>query len=242
MSDTTVDILAIGAHPDDVELACSGTLLKAIQQGQTVALLDLTKGELGSRGNAALRTQEAMNSAKLMGAKSRVQLDFADGFFENTQKELLSVIEQIRYFKPHIILANAPSDRHPDHGRASDLVRRAAFLSGLPKVETQFLGHPQEPFRPKSVYFYIQDRNISADFIVDISETFTQKITCIQQFKSQFFDPESKEPETPISTKAFWDFLEARARDFGRSIQVEYGEGFITEKNVVGVHHLTDIF
>lgn len=236
-----LDILAIGAHPDDVELACSGTLLNEIKKGKKVGILDLTKGELGSRGNAILRTQEAQMSASIMGVTTRVQLDLQDGFFENTTHELLQIITQIRRFTPDIVLGNAPSDRHPDHGRASELIKRACFLSGLPKIETQFEGLNQAPFRPKSVYFYIQDRNIGPDFIVDITETYEQKLKCIASFESQFYKENSNEPETPISTKAFWDFLEARARDFGRSIGVTFGEGFICEKGVVGVGSISDI-
>jgi bacillithiol biosynthesis deacetylase BshB1 len=242
MNLNTMDILAVGAHPDDIELACSGTLLKAIEKGSKVAILDLTKGELGSRGNSELRTQEAMNSARIMGVSCRHQLELPDGFFGNSEKELLAIIEQIRHFRPKIILANAPSDRHPDHGRASELVKRAAFLSGLPKIHTEYLGSPQSAFRPNTVHFYIQDRNIHPDFIVDISNTFSKKLECIRQFQSQFFDPQSKEPETPISTESFWKFLESRARDFGRSIQVEFGEGFISEKKVIGVHQIEDIY
>ena len=170
-----VDILAIAAHPDDVELACSGTLIKEIKQGKTVAILDLTRGELGSRGTAELRTIEARKSAEIMGISERFQLNLRDGFFENSEKELIQIIEQIRYFQPEIVLANAPSDRHPDHGRASELVRRACFLSGLIKIETNYKGAQQLAHRPKSVFFYIQDRNIGPDFIVDITQEYEQK-------------------------------------------------------------------
>ena len=237
-----VDILAIAAHPDDVELACSGTLIKEIKQGKTVAILDLTRGELGSRGTAELRTIEARKSAEIMGISERFQLNLRDGFFENSEKELIQIIEQIRYFQPEIVLANAPSDRHPDHGRASELVRRACFLSGLIKIETNYKGAQQLAHRPKSVFFYIQDRNIGSDFIVDITQEYEQKRASIAAFKSQFYQENSEGPETPISGKEFWDFLEARARDYGRSIGCEFGEGFICEKGVVGVKQLTDLF
>ncbi len=239
-----LDILAIAAHPDDVELACSGTLIKEIKNGKKVGILDLTLGELGSRGNAEIRTLEAQESQKIMGLNVRHQLNLRDGFFENTENELYQIIEQIRFFRPQVILANAPSDRHPDHGRASELVRRASFLSGLVKIETQYLGEPQKAFRPQSVFFYIQDRNIQPDFIVDISEEYEQKQACVAAFKSQFYQANSNnnEPETPISSEAFWKFLEARARDFGRSIGTEFGEGFICEKGVVGVDRLSDLY
>lgn len=237
-----LDILAIAAHPDDVELACSGTLIKEIKNGKRVGILDLTRGELGSRGSAELRTEEAQESARLMGLTVREQLHLKDGFFESTEQEIRQIVQQIRRFKPQVILANAPSDRHPDHGRASELVRRASFLSGLVKIETDFDGAIQLPHRPQSVFFYIQDRNISPDFIVDISKEYEQKQTCIAAFKSQFFQAGSSEPETPISTQSFWDFLEARARDFGRSIGCEFGEGFKCEKGVVGIDRINDIF
>ena len=237
-----LDILAIAAHPDDVELACSGTLIKEINNGKKVGILDLTKGELGSRGNAELRSLEAAESARIMNLYARHQLDFKDGFFETSEESLLSIIEQIRYFQPEVVLANAPSDRHPDHGRASEIVRRACFLSGLVKIETSYNGINQTAHRPKSVFFYIQDRNIGPDFVVDISKEYEHKRLCISAFKSQFYQPNSQEPETPISSKAFWDFIEARARDYGRSIGCEFGEGFICEKGVVGVNRLNDLF
>ncbi len=239
-----LDILAIAAHPDDVELACSGSLIKEIKNGKKVGILDLTLGELGSRGTAEIRTLEAQESQKIMGLSVRHQLNLRDGFFENTEVELIQIIEQIRFFKPKVILANAPSDRHPDHGRASELVRRASFLSGLVKIETQYQGKTQEAFRPQSVFFYIQDRNIQPDFIVDISKEYEQKQACISAFRSQFYqaNSNSNEPETPISSEAFWKFLESRARDFGRSIGVEFGEGFICEKGVVGIDRLSDLY
>lgn len=237
-----LDILAIAAHPDDVELACSGTLIKEINNGKKVGILDLTKGELGSRGNAELRSLEAAESARIMNLSARHQLDFKDGFFETSEESLMSIIEQIRYFQPEVVLANAPSDRHPDHGRASEIVRRACFLSGLVKIETSYNGINQTAHRPKSVFFYIQDRNIGPDFVVDISKEYEHKRLCISAFESQFYQPNSQEPETPISSKAFWDFIEARARDYGRSIGCEFGEGFICEKGVVGVNRLNDLF
>lgn len=238
-----LDILAIAAHPDDVELACSGTLIKEIKNGKTVGILDLTRGELGSRGNAELRTLEAQESSRIMGLHTRHQLNLKDGFFENKETEILQIIEQIRRFQPKVILANAPSDRHPDHGRASELVRRACFLSGLVKINTQYEGQEQQAHRPESVFFYIQDRNIGPDFVVDISEEYAQKRESISAFKSQFYQANnSGEPETPISSKAFWDFIEARARDYGRSIGCEFGEGFICEKGVVGVNRINDLF
>lgn len=235
-----VNILAIGAHPDDVELACSGTLVKHVKQGYSVAVVDLSQGELGTRGNAELRLQEAAKSSSILGLTERRNLMLPDGFFEITPDTLLKVVEQIRYFKPEIIFCNSLSDRHPDHGRAGDLVSRAAFLSGLRRVETHFEGEKQEPWRPKNVYRFIQDRWIEPDIIVDISDEWEQKLASIKAFASQFYSPESEEPESPISTKDFFDFLEGRARQFGRLIGTEFGEGFNTE-HAPGVDDLTKL-
>lgn len=238
-----VDILAFGAHPDDVELSCSGTLIKSIKSGKTVGLIDLTRGELGSRGTAEIRDIEGQNSAKIMGAAFRKVLTFADGFFETNEESLLKIIQIIRTHQPEIILANTPSDRHPDHARGSELVKRASFLAGLSKIQTiGENGEIQHPHRPKSVFFYIQDRHLQPHFVVDISNEFQHKLECIKAFKSQFFDPNSKEPETPISSEEFWNFIEGRAREFGRPIAVKYAEGFISERGLIGVDQLFDIY
>lgn len=238
-----VDILAFGAHPDDVELSCSGTLIKSIKSGKSVGLIDLTRGELGSRGTAEIRDIEGQNSAKIMGAAFRKALTFADGFFETNEESLLKIIQIIRTHKPEIVLANTPSDRHPDHARGSELVKRASFLAGLSKIQTiGDNGEIQLPHRPKSVFFYIQDRHLHPHFVVDISDEFQQKVECIKAFKSQFYDPNSKEPETPISSEEFWNFIEGRAREFGRPIAVKYAEGFISERGLIGVDQLFDIY
>lgn len=238
-----VDILAFGAHPDDVELSCSGTLIKSIKSGKSVGLIDLTRGELGSRGTAEIRDIEGQNSAKIMGASFRKALTFADGFFETNEESLLKIIQIIRTHQPEIVLANTPSDRHPDHARGSELVKRASFLTGLSKIQTiGDNGEIQLPHRPKSVFFYIQDRHLHPHFVVDISDEFQQKVECIKAFKSQFYDPNSKEPETPISSEEFWNFIEGRAREFGRPIAVKYAEGFISERGLIGVDQLFDIY
>lgn len=235
-----LDILAIGVHPDDVELSCSGTLLKHIAQGKKVGLLDLTRGELGTRGSAEIRTQEALDSAKVMGALVRENVDMADGFFQISQENQLKIIRILRKYQPEIVLANAYSDRHPDHGRAATLVDEACFLSGLRRIETFQDGEPQEKWRPKYVYHYIQDNYIKPDFVIDITPFFEKKIETIQCFKSQFYDPNSKEPISPIATKDFLDFIEARARSYGRNLQVTYGEGFNVSR-IPGVNSLFDL-
>lgn len=225
------DILAFGAHPDDVELACGGTIIKHIQQGHKVAIVDLTQGELGSRGTAETRAAETLDANKIMGISERVNLKLADGFFEHNQQSLLLIIEQIRKYKPDIVLCNAVSDRHTDHGKAGKLVADAAFLSGLIKINTSFDGIPQDAWRPNAVYHYIQDRYIKPDFIVDISSEFDTKMKAIAAYKTQFYNPlDSSGPQTPISGKSFIDYLNGRAVEFGRIINKQYGEGFTVER------------
>lgn len=233
-----IDILAIGAHPDDVELACGGTLIKHIRKGYTVAIADLTQGELGTRGDAATRMKEAELSRDIIGAGYRVNVGLEDGFFTEDRQSLLKLVEVIRHFRPKIVLANAVSDRHPDHARGASFASRACFLSGLRKIETHYAGHLQQAWRPQVIYHYVQDRYVVPDLIVDITEEYDTKLESIMAFKSQFFDPENKEPETPISSEAFIRFLESRARDFGRNIGVTYAEGFNTERPA-GVDDLT---
>jgi len=233
-----IDILAFGAHPDDVELSCSGTLLKQKALGNTIGIIDLTKGELGSRGTPEKRAKEARKSSEILGLDVRENLGLPDGFFEENEETLKLIIRVIRKYKPSIILANAPSDRHPDHGRASQLMRRACFLSGLVKIKTEINGNEQVPHRPENIYFYIQDRNIGADFVVDITGYFDKKMECILAFDSQFYSENSEEPRTPISGKEFLKFIESRSREFGRYIHTEFGEGFITEKGCLGVNDL----
>lgn len=234
-----VDILAIAAHPDDIELACSGTLLKHIELGYSVGIVDLTQGELGTRGSGELRLVEASNSAEILGVSFRNNLNLGDGFFEENETNLKAIISEIRKAKPKIVFANAPKDRHPDHGRASSLISRACFLSGLPKIVTTFNNVPQESHRPKSTYFYIQDYNIGPDFIVDITNQYDKKMESILAFKSQFYDPNNSQPNTPISSKEFMDFLSGRALEYGRLIGVKYGEGFKIDRPI-GIENLME--
>lgn len=236
----TVDILAFAAHPDDVELSASGTILKHISMGKTVAVVDLTQGELGSRGTVETRYSEAAEASKILGLTARENLKMADGFFELSQENKLKIVEQIRRFRPKVILANAISDRHPDHGRGSQLVKEAIFLAGLRKVETSWDDEIQTPWRPKSLFFYIQDRFLMPDFVVDISDYMDDKIESIKAYKTQFFNPDSAEPLTPISGEGFFDFLKGRWKEYGRSIGVDYAEGFIVER-VPGVEDITGL-
>ncbi len=235
-----VDILAFGAHPDDVELSASATLLKHIQQGKKVALVDLTQGELGSRGTIETRYEEASAASKILGIEDRVNLKMADGFFGHSQENLLKIVEQIRHFKPEIVLANAVEDRHPDHGKGSKLVSDACFLAGLVKIKTNLNGEDQLPHRPKVVYHYIQDRYIKPDFVVDVTGFEEQKFESIRAYKTQFFDPNSTEPQTPISGKEFFEFLRGRMSEFGRAIGVQYAEGFTVER-LISVDNFFDL-
>lgn len=235
-----LDILAIGVHPDDVELSCSGTILKHIAQGKKVGMLDLTRGELGTRGNAELRTQEAMASAKILGVSVREQLHLADGFFEHNEYSQREIIKQIRKYQPEIVLCNAISDRHPDHGRSAKLAADACFYSGLAKIETELDKQEQFPWRPKAVFHYIQDNYMVPDFVIDITPYMDKKMESIMAFSSQFFDPASSEPETPISGKTFVEYIKAKHALMGRSIQVPYAEGFTTGR-IMGVESLFDL-
>jgi N-acetylglucosamine malate deacetylase 1 len=235
-----VDILAIGAHPDDVELSCSGTILKHIAQGKTAGILDLTLGELGTRGNSDIRSNEAKNAAKILGVNFRTQLNLKDGFFQNDEQHQKKIIEQIRIHQPEIILCNATSDRHPDHGKAAKLVADSCFLSGLVKIETEIEGIKQGPWRPKAVYHYIQDHYLHPDIVIDISEHIERKHEAIMAFSSQFYNPNSKEPETPISSKEFLDHLNAKMTIWGRAINAKYAEGF-TVCRYPGVNSLFDL-
>jgi N-acetylglucosamine malate deacetylase 1 len=236
-----LDILAVGVHPDDVELSCAGTLLKHIQLGYKVGLLDLTKGELGTRGSAELRTEEATEAAHIMGALVREQLDLEDGFFTQNEAHLRKIIRIIRKYCPEIVFGNALEDRHPDHGRAAKLISDACFLSGLVKIETLDDNNiPQAPWRPKSLYHYIQDRALKPDFVVDISAFVDKKFELIMAYKSQFFDPLSTEPKTPISGKEFLDSIKGKDSVYGRYIGVQYAEGFNVEKTI-GVKNIFDL-
>jgi len=229
-----LDILAFGAHPDDVELGCGATIAKEIANGKIVGIIDLTRGELGTRGTAESRDEESEVAANILGVAMRTNMEFADGFFVNDRLHQIELIKMIRKFKPEIVLCNAFDDRHIDHGKGSKLVSDACFLSGLLKIDTicEDTDGWQEPWRPKHVYHYIQWKNLEPDFVVDVSGFINKKMESVLAYKTQFFDADSKEPETPISSKNFTDSVEYRARDLGRLIGVEYGEGFSVERFV----------
>ena len=235
-----LDILAFGAHPDDVELACAGTILKEVSLGKKVGIIDLTRGELGTRGSAEIRDQEANAAAKILGVVARENLEMRDGFFTNDEKHQLEIIKMIRKYQPEIVLCNAIDDRHVDHGKGSKLVSDACFLSGLMKIETQLDGNRQNAWRPKIVYHYIQWKNIKPDFVVDITGFTDKKIESILAYGSQFYDPNSKEPESPISSKNFLESLNYRSRDFGRLVGVEHAEGFTAER-YLAINSLGDL-
>lgn len=235
-----VDILAIGVHPDDIELSCGGTLLRHIDMGKKVGLLDLTKGELGTRGSASIRMKEAEEASKLMGAIVRGNLGMEDGFFEYNQTNLLKIIQVIRLMRPEIVLMNAITDRHPDHGRAAKLSADACFYAGLEKIKTEWEGKSQEKWRPKAAYHYTQDRYIKPDFVVDISTYIDRKIDIIMCYKSQFYDPNSEEPNTPISGKHFIESIKSKSITFGRPASLDYAEGF-TVNRTIGVNNLFDL-
>lgn len=225
-----LDILAFGAHPDDVELGCSGTIAKEISLGKKVGIIDLTRGELGTRGTAETRDAEAAEAAKILGVSVRENLNFRDGFFINDEAHQLEIIKMIRKYQPEIVLCNAISDRHIDHGKGSKLVSDACFLSGLSKIETELNGEKQTHHRPKLVYHYIQWQNIEPDFVVDISGFMNVKMESVKAYKTQFYDPNSKEPNTPITSKSFLSGVEYRAIDLGRLVGVEHAEGFTGER------------
>jgi len=236
-----VDILAIGIHPDDVELSASGTLLRQATQGRNFGLLDLSQGELGTRGSVETRAREATDSARILGAAFRETLDIPDGLFVYHPDNLLKIIAVIRACCPDIVLCNAPDDRHPDHGRAAKLIADACFYTGLEKIETLGKdGAVQQKWRPKAVYHYIQDKQLTPDFVVDITPWFAKKMEAILAFRTQFYDPKDTGPATPISGKDFLDFMEAKARIFGRPIMAKYAEGFICGRTP-GVRDLFDL-
>jgi len=235
-----LDILAFGAHPDDIELGAGATIAKEIASGKKVGAIDLTKGELGTRGTAEIRSQEAAAAAKILGLSIRENLSFADGFFVNDKSHQLEVIKMIRKYRPEIVLCNAIDDRHIDHGKGSKLVSDSCFLSGLRKIETQMDDENQEHWRPKLVYHYIQWKNLTPDFAVDVTGFIDKKVESIKAYGSQMYDPKSEEPNTPISTKNFIDSVTYRARDLGRLIGVEYAEGFTVQRHI-GVSRLGDM-
>lgn len=230
MKDPKLDILVLAAHPDDAELGCGGTILRMKALGKKVGIADLTRGELGSRGTAEIRDAEAAAAAEILGLDVRVNVGLRDGFFQNEEKQQRAIIEVIRRFRPEVLLINAPKDRHPDHGRGSSLSRDAAFYSGLRRIETSHNGQAQEAWRPKKVWTYIQDQLLMPDFVVDVSDYFETKMLAVKAFGSQFYNPESDEPETYISSLGFLKQIEARATEMGHLIGVAFGEGFISEK------------
>jgi len=238
---TKVDILAVGSHPDDVELSAAGTLLRHASLGKTFGLLDLTKGELGTRGTPEIRAEEGAASARVLGAAFRETLDLPDGLFTHTPEYWLKIVRVIRACQPDIVLCNAPDDRHPDHGRAAKMTAEACFYAGLEKIETlDENGQSQAKWRPKAVYHYVQDRQLTPDFVIDITEWFPKKMEAILSFRSQFFSPDGEAPNTPISGKDFLDFMDSKARVFGRPIQAHYAEGFMVDRTP-GVGNLFDL-
>lgn len=235
-----LDILAFGVHPDDVELSCTGTLLVEKKNGKKTGIIDLTAGELGTRGTAETRRKESAEAAKILGVEIRENLGMADGFFQNDEAHQRKVISAIRTYQPEIIFCNAPEDRHPDHGRSSKLVADAAFLSGLMKIQTAFNGSAQQAWRPKYVFRYIQDRMLQPDFVIDITDVFEQKIEAIKAYKTQFTGSDTDEPQTYISTPDFLDSVIYRHKWFGKMIGVKYAEGFISEK-IIGLKNFDSI-
>lgn len=225
-----VDVLAIGAHPDDVELGCGGTLAKLISEGKKVAIVDLTQGELGTRGTNFTRAEEAAEASKILRISARENLRMKDGFIQNSEEYQMKIVTMIRKYQPEIVLSNAIDDRHPDHAKASKLVSDACFLSGLVKIETVLEGNNQQPWRPKHIFNYIQWKNITPDFVIDITDFMQKKIDACLAYKTQFYDPNSTEPITPIATKDFLESLTYRAQDLGRLSGVDFAEGFTTEK------------
>lgn len=225
-----LDILAFGAHPDDVELGAAGTIAKEVSLGKKVGIVDLTRGELGTRGSAEIRDIEAKKAAEILGVSIRENLQFRDGFFVNDEKHQLEIIKMIRKYKPEIVLCNAIDDRHIDHGKGSKLVSDACFLSGLTKVKTILNDVKQDAWRPKHVYHYIQWKNIEPDFVVDVTGFMDKKVASVLAYSSQFYDSNSKEPITPITSKNFLDSITYRAEDLGRLVGVDFAEGFTTER------------
>lgn len=235
-----LDILAFGAHPDDVELGCSGTIAKEVSLGKKVGIIDLTRGELGTRGSVEIRNSESAKASEILGVVVRENLDMRDGFFANDESHQMKVIEMIRKYQPEIVLCNAITDRHIDHGKGSKLVSDACFLSGLRQIKTELEGEAQDAWRPRVVYHYIQWQNIEPDFVVDISEFMDKKMDSVLAYGSQFYDPNSKEPVSPITSKNFLDSVKYRAQDLGRLVGVEYAEGFTTER-YLAVNRLGDL-
>ena len=230
-----LDILVFGAHPDDVELGCGGTIIKAVQEGKKVGVIDLTKGELGTRGNAEKRLEESVLAGKIMGIDIRENMNFKDGFFKDDEEHKIEIIKRLRKYRPEIVITNAISDRHPDHSRSAQITVESCFLSGLEKIDTK-----QEVWRPKSIYHYIQFNDLDPDIVVDISKQLDLKYKAIKAYSSQFYNPKSKEKDTIISSKSFLESVEYRAKDLGRQSNCKYAEGFISNQ-MIKVDSLFDI-
>jgi hypothetical protein len=235
-----LDILVIAAHPDDAELGCSGTIVHHIAQGKKVGIADLTQGELGTRGSAELRMEEAAAAAKILGVHARENLYLRDGRFQNNEADQLEIIRVIRKYQPEIVITNAPVDRHPDHGRAANLVSDACFYSGLIRIETTLGDKPQHAWRPKAIYHFVQSQSLAVDYVVNITPYWETKLASIRAYGSQFHDPNSKEPETYISSENFMRMVEARAIEHGHIIGAKYGEGFIRSR-IAGINSFFDL-
>lgn len=237
---TKLDVLVIASHPDDAELGCSGTIAAQIAKGYKVGIVDLTQGEMGTRGTPEIRLQESKEAGRILQLSARENMGFKDIYFKDDEEHQHKLIQIIRKYQPEIVLANAISDRHPDHAKGANLATKACFMSGLQKIKTSFNGITQNAWRPKFVYHYIQNNFIEPDFIVDITPFWQTKIESILAFRSQFYDPSNSEPESFISDPEFLPFIEARARELGHRIFVKYGEGF-TKERFLGVHDLFDL-
>jgi len=235
-----LDLLVFAAHPDDAELGCSGTILKYIAAGKKVGIVDLTRGELGTRGTAQTRDAETAESTRILGLHVRENLGMRDGFFQNDEEHQIKIIQMIRKYTPEIVFSNALHDRHPDHGKGGDLVNDAYFLAGLPKIRTEIEGQAQNAFRPRVLLQYIQDRYIQPDILVDVSDFWDKKMECIYAFKTQFFNPDNDEEETYISSPTFLKVIEARARELGKTIGAEYAEGF-TSRKLLGIDNIFNL-
>ena len=235
-----LDILVIAAHPDDAELGCSGTIVHHIAQGKKVGIADLTQGELGTRGSATLRLEEAAEAAKILGVHARENLYLRDGRFQNNEADQLEIIKVVRKYQPEIVLTNAPVDRHPDHGRAANLVNDACFYSGLIRIESSVNGEVQKAWRPKAIYHFVQSQSLAVDYVVNITPYWETKLASIRAYRSQFHDPNSKEPETYISSENFMRMVEARAIEHGHIIGAKYGEGFIRSR-IAGINSFFDL-
>ena len=235
-----LDILVFAAHPDDAELGCSGTIAAHVAKGHKVGIVDFTQGEMGTRGTPEIRLQEAEKAGEILQLSARENLGFKDIYFQNNQEHQLELVKMIRKYRPEIVLANAVRDRHPDHGRGGALANDSCFMSGLRMIETELDGVQQEAWRPKFVYHYIQNNYIEPDFVMDITPFWQTKIDSIMAYKSQFYNPDSKEPKSFISDPEFLPFIESRAREFGHKILATYGEGFTVER-ILGTDNLFDL-